>query len=105
MKIKLINPKIYDSYFINWFRPYNIFIFSGGTGITPMLQLVRHITKDPTDNTQMALIFANQSEKDILLREELEEAASKYPDQFKLWYTVDRPEDGKLFSLICDHRN
>lgn len=60
-----------------------------------MLQLVRHITRDPADNTKMALIFANQSEKDILLREELEKAAAEFPDQFKLWYTVDRPEEGR----------
>uniref|UniRef100_A0A8D9FIC2 NADH-cytochrome b5 reductase n=2 Tax=Cacopsylla melanoneura TaxID=428564 RepID=A0A8D9FIC2_9HEMI len=85
-------------------------MIAGGTGITPMLQLVRHITKDPADDTQMTLIFANQSEKDILLREELEEAASKYPDQFKLWYTVDRPEDGWKYStgfvsaeMIAEH--
>lgn len=85
-------------------------MIAGGTGITPMLQLVRHITKDPTDNTKMSLIFANQSEKDILLREELEEAAAKNPDQFKLWYTVDRPEDGWKYStgfvsaeMIAEH--
>lgn len=59
-----------------------------------MLQLVRHITKDPHDNTKMALLFANQTEKDILLRNELEEVAAKHPDQFKLWFTVDTPSEG-----------
>lgn len=68
----------------------------GGTGITPMLQLIRHITKDSKDTTKMALLFANQAEKDILLRDELEEAAAKHPDQFKLWYTVDTPSEGIL---------
>ncbi|KAJ8868566.1 hypothetical protein PR048_030104, partial [Dryococelus australis] len=66
---------------------------SSGTGITPMLQLVRHITKDPDDHTQMALLFANQTEEDILLRKELEEVRDKHPNQFKLWYTVDRPKE------------
>lgn len=60
-----------------------------------MLQLIRHILKDPSDETQLALLFANQTEKDILLRPELEEAASKSPKQFKLWYTVDTPTDSK----------
>lgn len=54
-----------------------------------MLQLIRHVTKDPHDNTKLSLIFANQTEKDILLRAELEEVAAKHPDQFKLWYTID----------------
>lgn len=33
---------------------------SGGTGITPMLQLVRDVIKQPGDATKMALLFANQ---------------------------------------------
>ncbi|XP_054225101.1 NADH-cytochrome b5 reductase 2 isoform X7 [Homo sapiens] len=36
-------------------------MIAGGTGITPMLQLIRHITKDPSDRTRMSLIFANQA--------------------------------------------
>jgi cytochrome-b5 reductase len=42
----------------------------------------------------VALLYANQTESDILLREELEEAASQHPDRLRLWYTVDRPTDG-----------
>uniref|UniRef100_A0A224XST2 NADH-cytochrome b5 reductase n=1 Tax=Panstrongylus lignarius TaxID=156445 RepID=A0A224XST2_9HEMI len=64
-------------------------MIAGGSGITPMLQLIRHVTKEPNDNTKLSLIFANQTEKDILLRDELEEVAAKHPDQFKLWYTID----------------
>jgi NAD(P)H-flavin reductase len=58
-----------------------------------MLQLIRYITKDPKDNTEMRLIFANQSESDILLRNELEEVAKEHPNQFKVWYTVDKASD------------
>ena len=68
---------------------------SGGTGITPMLQLIRQITRDPKDETKLSLLFANQTEEDILLRDELEEAVKSHPDQIKVWYTVDRPTDGK----------
>ena len=59
-----------------------------------MLQLVRHITQDPNDHTEMMLLFANQSEEDILLKDELEEVVKSHPKQFKLWYTVDRPSEG-----------
>lgn len=38
---------------------------------------------------QVSLLYANQSEDDILLREQLEELAAKHPN-FKLWYTLDR---------------
>jgi len=69
-------------------------MIAGGTGITPMLQLIRNVLKNPDDKTVMALLFANQTESDILLREELEEAASSNPDRLRLWFTVDRPTEG-----------
>lgn len=37
-----------------------------------MLQVVIAASKDPADNTQFHLIFANKTEDDILLRKELE---------------------------------
>lgn len=58
------------------------------------MQLIRQILRNPDDTSCMALLFANQTEADILLRDELEEAASKNPDRLRLWYTVDRPSDG-----------
>ncbi|XP_039078359.1 NADH-cytochrome b5 reductase 2 [Hyaena hyaena] len=73
-------------------------MIAGGTGITPMLQLIRHIIKNPNDRTRMSLIFANQAEEDILVRKELEEVARTHPEQFSLWYTLDRPPVGWKYS-------
>lgn len=36
-----------------------------------------------------------QSEKDILLRPELEELRNEHSARFKLWYTVDKAPDGE----------
>lgn len=74
-------------------------MIAGGTGITPMLQLVRHICKDASDCTELRLIFANQTEQDILLRDELEKYQSEHPEQFKLWYTIDRANEGWKYSV------
>nr|BAN20783.1 NADH-cytochrome B5 reductase [Riptortus pedestris] len=77
-------------------RVKKVSMIAGGTGITPMLQLIRHIVKDPSDKTEMTLLFANQTEKDILLRQELEEVAEKFPEKLKIWYTLDiAPKDWK----------
>ncbi|KAI4871947.1 hypothetical protein NFI96_002732 [Prochilodus magdalenae] len=73
-------------------------MIAGGTGVTPMLQLIRTITADPTDNTKCSLIFANQTEKDILLRKELDEVLKSHPDKLDLWYTLDKPPQGWKYS-------
>lgn len=85
-------------------------MIAGGTGITPMLQLVEEIVKKPSDQTEIALIFANQTEKDILVRDRLEEIAKNDPTQFKLWYTLDSPPDNWKYStgfinsdMIAEH--
>jgi len=73
-------------------------MIAGGTGITPMLQLVRAVFRDPEDKTCLSLLFANQTEEDILLKAELEELAEQYPERFHLWYTIDRPTEGWKYS-------
>ncbi|XP_067415408.1 NADH-cytochrome b5 reductase 3 isoform X1 [Emydura macquarii macquarii] len=73
-------------------------MIAGGTGITPMLQLIRAIMKDKDDHTICQLLFANQSEKDILLRSELEEVQVQHSDRFKLWYTLDRAPENWEYS-------
>ncbi|XP_037070361.1 NADH-cytochrome b5 reductase 3-like [Pollicipes pollicipes] len=79
-------------------RASKVGMIAGGTGITPMLQLVRQVFKDPSDSTELWLLFANQTEEDILLREELEQLAEQHADRFHLWYTVDRPGEDWQYS-------
>ena len=76
----------------------NVNMIAGGSGITPMLQLITEIFKHSDDETNLTLLYANQSEQDILLRDELDEIASKHPDKFKVWYTVDRATEQWKYS-------
>lgn len=66
-------------------------MIAGGTGITPMLQIIRAILKNPADKTQITLIFANVNEEDILLRKDLEQLARDRSDQFKLYLVLNNP--------------
>ena len=66
-------------------------MIAGGTGITPMYQLIRAICENDKDTTEISLVYANRSEEDILLRNELEKFALNYPKNFKLWYMLDQP--------------
>ncbi|KAI9913349.1 hypothetical protein PsorP6_006688 [Peronosclerospora sorghi] len=72
-------------------------MIAGGTGITPMLQVIRRALQDPDDKTEFFLLFANQTEADILCRDEIEAMAAKHAN-VKFWYTVDRAEKGWKYS-------
>lgn len=64
---------------------------AGGTGITPIYQVVQAILKDAEDETEMYVVYANHAEDDILLREELDAWAKKH-DKLEVWYVVKEPE-------------
>ena len=59
------------------FKTGNIAMIAGGSGITPMLAVIREVIKNSADHTNIALIFANQTEDDIILRSELKNTPPK----------------------------
>ncbi|KAF3676950.1 NADH-cytochrome b5 reductase 1 [Capsicum annuum] len=68
----------------------HIGMIAGGSGITPMLQVIEAILKNPDDNTQVSLVYANLSPDDILLKKKLDVLAATHPN-LKVFYTVDNP--------------
>ncbi|CAI0433272.1 unnamed protein product, partial [Linum tenue] len=68
-------------------------MLAGGSGITPMFQVARAILENPKDQTKVHLIYANVTHDDILLKEELEVLASRYPDSFKIYYVLNQPPE------------
>ncbi|PIA65561.1 hypothetical protein AQUCO_00100806v1 [Aquilegia coerulea] len=83
----------------------HIGMIAGGSGITPMLQIIEAILKNSDDNTKtfgwqknlwlivqtkVSLIYANVSPDDILLKEKLDILSASHPN-LKIFYTVDEP--------------
>ena len=52
-----------------WFLTL-ICLVQGGTGITPMLQMIAAVLRNPTDKSKLSLLYANQTEDDILVSAE-----------------------------------
>jgi cytochrome-b5 reductase len=75
-----------------------IAMIAGGTGITPMLQILNKLLGSPEDKTQLTLIFGNVSEKDILLQKELDQLAQKHGNRLKVHYVVDKATDAKAWT-------
>ncbi|KAJ7982466.1 NADH-cytochrome b5 reductase [Quillaja saponaria] len=72
----------------------------GGTGITPMFQLTGGIIENPKDNIIIHLIYANVTLQDILLKEELDGFASKFPSRFTVYYVLSQPPAVPFFIII-----
>mmetsp|Transcript_28310 Transcript_28310/g.76462 ORF Transcript_28310/g.76462 Transcript_28310/m.76462 type:complete len:320 (-) Transcript_28310:580-1539(-) len=69
----------------------NIGMVAGGTGLTPMLQVIDAVLANPEDRTKLTLVYANQTPGDIILKERLDALAAQHPDRFSVHYVVDRP--------------
>uniref|UniRef100_A0A0N5A2U5 NADH-cytochrome b5 reductase n=1 Tax=Parastrongyloides trichosuri TaxID=131310 RepID=A0A0N5A2U5_PARTI len=85
-------------------------LIGGGSGITPLYQVIKSVIKNPNDTTKMYLLYANQTENDILLREEFDKLAEDYPHKFSVWYTVDKSSEHWKYStgfinedMVRDH--
>lgn len=61
-------------------------LIAGGTGITPCYQIIKAVSKLADDDTEVALLYANQTPDDVLLREELDALAAAHSN-IKVWYT------------------
>lgn len=94
--MKVRGPKGAFVYTPNMCR--RIGMIAGGTGVTPMLQVVKAIIRNRprnggNDTTQVDLIFANVNPEDILLKDELERLA-KEDDGFRIYYVLNNPPSG-----------
>lgn len=96
MKVK--GPKGAMVYTPNMCR--RIGMIAGGTGITPMLQIIRAVIRgrERGDKTELDLIFANVKENDILLREDLD-ALTRQDPSFRVHYCLNEPPSGWMGSV------
>lgn len=75
----------------------HIALIAGGTGITPMYQLIRAIFKNPEDETKVTLVFGNIKMEDILLKREFDDLENTYPRRFRAFYVLNEPpKDSKM---------
>ncbi|KAK3117902.1 NADH-cytochrome b5 reductase [Teratosphaeriaceae sp. CCFEE 6253] len=91
-KMKVKGPKGAMVYTPNMVRSFGM--IAGGTGITPMLQVVRAILRGRSkgDKTEVNLIFANVDEKDILMRSDLQ-ALEDEDNRFHVHYVLNNPPE------------
>jgi cytochrome-b5 reductase len=90
--LKVKGPKGAMVYTPNMVRAFGM--IAGGTGITPMLQIIRAVIRGRAtgDKTQIDLLFANVNKEDILLKD-LDQLAKEDPG-FRVHYVLNNPPEG-----------
>lgn len=63
----------------------------GGSGITPIFQVLRAVMQDPEDETNCIVLDGNRDEQDILCRADLDAMAAANKHKYRLVYTLSRP--------------
>lgn len=61
-------------------RKQNFFCLAGGTGLTPIWQVIEAICKNNESAINIKLILGNKTPEDILLKKELDEYALNHPN-------------------------
>lgn len=96
----------------------NYMAFAAGSGITPVISLMKSILQTETSST-FTLVFGNQNFYSIIFREEIEALKNKYIGRLQVFHIlsrermesdinygrIDGPKCEQLFSKLIDYRN
>ena len=58
------------------------------TGRAALRQIIQTVLADPADDTCIDLLYASRSMDDILLKQDLDEAAARHPERLRVCYVV-----------------
>ena len=72
----------------------NINLLACGTGITPMLQVIREVVENEDEETFIHLVYGCQTQDDILLKKELDHYATFW--NFTVLYALSRTDADSL---------
>jgi len=76
--------------------------FAGGSGITPMLSLIKTTLASEPHST-FTLVYGNRTVASVMFLEALEELKNRYMDRLRLFHVLsDEPQEAELFSGLLD---
>jgi len=70
-------------------------LIGAGTGITPLFQVIQSVLY--TEATKITLLYANNTEQDILLKDQLLAWQSQFPDRFHIEFVLLEPPENSNY--------
>lgn len=69
----------------------NYVLFAGGSGITPMLSILK-TTLHTEPKSNIIMFYGNQDEASIIFKKQLDQLAEKYPGRLSIYHILNEPE-------------
>jgi len=82
-------------------RPTKVMLFSGGSGITPCISIVK--TTLATTRRPVELVYANRDAASIIFARELDELAARHPDRLRVVHRLDVEQGFADMDAIRDY--
>lgn len=68
----------------------HIILFGAGSGITPLMSILRSVLKHEP-GSKVSLIYANENENSVIFSKQLEALQSTYPERFRIRHVFHKP--------------
>ncbi|PWK70028.1 ring-1,2-phenylacetyl-CoA epoxidase subunit PaaE [Mucilaginibacter oryzae] len=90
----------------NYRQPKDIFLFAGGSGITPIFSQLKYILARDGES-KLTLIYSNQNAGSVLFKDELDKLAAGHPDRLNIIHLLsseaNRLNNDKVEKLVKQH--
>jgi ferredoxin-NADP reductase len=84
----------------NFTEPKDIFLFAGGSGVTPIFSQLKYILNRHGDS-RLALIYSSQNARAVLFKAELDQLAQNNPGRLKIIYLLSS-EGNRLNNVMVE---
>lgn len=71
----------------------NYVLFAGGSGITPMLSIIKSVLKEEPKST-LTLFYGNRDEASVIFKKQIEEIVASNADKVKVFHVLEQPGAG-----------
>ena len=80
-----------------------VFLWAGGSGVTPMLSIAKHLLANRTD-VNIQFVYANKDQQSIIFEGDIKILESQFPQNLKVHHILSNPRETTFFEEIFDKK-
>lgn len=76
-------------------------MIAGGSGVTPMIQLIKYVLAADADSVKIRLVCVNRRVENIIAQDELDQAARQFQNRFSVHHILTQESNDKELYSYC----